>query len=302
MKNKKRNIIILIIIVILAIIGFFLFKNRRVPYVEEKKIEVSSAKKKYTSSVYPYAVDKEREYLETDAITFDSSKATYEFFDYSASKPDKEGNITYKFKYSIDVPISFTIDNNKKIPNYNYTYMFGEIKLFDYYTGKILKSKKTSQDESVNISSIEKAEQKDMKYTKITWGKNTYKIGSKTESKSTWGTVEKNAGENNTTNYKKSNKIISEITIYAPEDYDGIMIALNKKGVDKDSFLKTIEETKKYEELKAKSEETGEKSKELIEYEKENKKTYKLLERRDKKEYANDTFYVVKLSDIKKAK
>ena len=49
--------------------------------------------------------------------------------------------------------------------------------------------------------------------------------------------------------YNDANRLTMNAYIYAPKDYDGLMIALNKNGTSKEIVLKQIEFNNKYNEL-----------------------------------------------------
>ena len=88
--------------------------------------------------------------------------------------------------------------------------------------------------------------------------------------------------------------------VYAPKDYDGLMVFFMKSGTSKNDYLNGLDYNKEYKELLKQYNETGEKSEKLEEIEKNNKRVYKLLEARygANEDYKNDYFYVIRLIDI----
>ena len=94
------------------------------------------------------------------------------------------------------------------------------------------------------------------------------------------------------------------VYIYAPKDYDGLMIALNKKGTSKQSILEQMELNNKYEELSKEALDNGEKSEELIKLESKLSGSTKILD--TNYEYINsintkDELYAMRVNDINKA-
>ena len=309
--KKKRFLIFLALLLIIAIgvlIYFLLIKNSNnkelIPYVEEHNIMVYSAKKEFTLPVSPYSKDTKGNLLENKAIKYKDTEATYSFSDYSVSKSDDEGYSTYTFKINTEVPVTFTVDSSKKLPNYKYTYMYVQPAVFDYYTGDLCKEKNSSKNGSVNYYEIENPKVEDMNYTEITWKDKTYLVGVKMESASKWTGLKNTSKKNNIYTYKDTNKVTTKVTIYAPTDYDGLMLSLRKKGSSKQDLLDQLEYNNEYNKLLKQAEKTGKKSDELIEMEYNNTKVFKLLESRYKngKDFKNDDFYVIRINDIVKAK
>ncbi|MBR6033246.1 MAG: hypothetical protein IKP28_00590 [Clostridia bacterium] len=261
-------------------------------YVEKNNIKVLSATDNYTNPVYCYTTNREETKDLVDVgVSFEKTSASYKFYDYSVSKADKDGNVTVSFKYDMTVPIKYTrTDYSNKI-NYYYNVMQSSPVLFDYYTGEeyLLNEYSASASEDT----------KKMKYNEIKWENKTYKIGVRADTVIKWNgkeTVSENvyADTKNTT-----------ITYYisVPQSYDGLMVAIQKNGVTKQDFEDTRNYNKKYNDLKEQAEKTGEKSKELIEWEKKANTMIKLFESRiENKKYTKDDFYVFKVKDIKPAK
>ena len=69
------------------------------------------------------------------------------------------------------------------------------------------------------------------------------------ESSSKWDGITKVNSSEGIDTYNDTNRLTINAYIYAPKDYDGLMIALNKNGTSKEIVLKQIEFNNKYNEL-----------------------------------------------------
>ena len=89
-----------------------------------------------------------------------------------------------------------------------------------------------------------------------------------------------------------------------PKDYDGVMVAILKRGSNGKSYAKYKLRYDKYQELLKDYENTGKKSKELIEFEKDQFKVYSLFESINDKnlKYTRDDYIVFRMSEIEKTK
>lgn len=312
MKNKKLGIIIgiiVILILILALIFFFYKKNNHKenvikPYIEENNIEIVSSTDEFKIPVKPYARNKENKMpTEVDGVVFEDTIGTYKFYDYSVSDVDKNNYVIYSFKYDVVVPISYTV-NTSKLTNTNWSrsYAFLQANVFDYYTGELYNEKNISVTGNINYHNVNNENEEDMAYTNITWNGKEYKIGVRMESSSKWDGITKVSSSEGIDTYNDTNRITVVVYIYAPKDYDGLMVALNKNGTSKDIVLKQIEFNNKYNELLKDEPNNGEKSEELVEIEKKLNKIYKLLDEqyKDIKERNKNDFYVIRVNEISK--
>lgn len=305
MEKKKILLITVIIFVILAIAIFLLLRkdnNRIIPFVEENNIEILSAKDIYDNPVYIFTQDVNNNVIYLDNISFENSKATYNFYDYSVSNEDENGYVTFSFKYDQEVPIKYETNNTQS----NWYYSFSSVPplLFDYYTGEEYRVKNVSLDgKNIILYDENKSNNEsnnDMKYTDISWDGNTYKIGVRAETTSEW--------EGNKIIEKQEDKILygdishstTTVYVYAPKDYDGLMINILKRGSSKDSFEIQNNEYQEYLNLQKEEEETGEKSEKLIAIEEKRNKIIKLFESKYQEniKYNKDDFYVIRLTDI----
>ena len=304
-NNKKKNKTIIFIILGLFLIVLLLLlikkkKNELKPYVKEKEIEILPADGEYSISVEPYFKDKNNNVFDIEGITWKKTSSTYRFYDYSVTKPDSKGYVTHTFMVDITTPIEYVEESDRTYPYHTYTSFFRQPSIFDYYTGTVFKEIHLSKNNTVNYYDVKPTDE-DMAFTEISWKDKTYRIGVKAETSMKWDGINKIDNGNGTRTVKDKSTIFIEITIYAPKEYDGLMVFLNKKGTSNQDLFDQLEYNNKYNELVKEFNETGEKSKELKEMEERNTRYFKLLESRVKgeTELKNDTFYVIKVSDIK---
>ena len=318
-KNNKKKIVLILLgvlfifIVILLLILLLSGKKIRTyveekeveirPYVEEKEIEILPADGEYSISVEPYFKDVNKNVIDLEGITWSKTASTYRFYDYSVTEPDSEGYVTHTFNVDITTPIEYVEESNRTYPYNKYTSVLSQPSIFDYYTGTVLKEVHLSKNNTVNYYDVKPTEE-DMAFTEVSWKDKTYRIGVKIETSMKWDGINKTDNGNGTRTVKDKSTTFIEITIYAPKEYDGLMVFFNKKGTTKQNLFNQIEYNNKYNELVKEFNETGEKSEELQEMEERNTRNFKLLESKVKgePELKNDTFYVFKVSDIKEKK
>lgn len=307
----KKKIIIISLIALLLVIGLIVLiicikkdkESTIKPYVEENNIKVVSSKDEFKIPFEPYARDKtDKSPIDVDGVNFEDTIGIYKFYGYSESDVDENNYVTYSFKYDVVVPISYTIDTSKlNNTNWSRSYAFLQANVFDYYTGELYREKNISVTGNMNFHNIDDVTD-DMAYTNITWNDKEYKIGVRMESSSKWDGVNKVNSSQGIDTYKDINRITMTAYVYAPKDFDGLMVALNKNGTSKDIVLKQIEFNDRYNELIKEEQNNKEKSTELTEMENKLNKLYKLLDNRymDIKERTADDFYVIRLNKISK--
>lgn len=307
----KKKIIIISLIALLLVIGLIILiicikkdkESTIKPYVEENNIKVVSSKDEFKIPFEPYARDKtDKSPIDIDGVNFEDTIGIYKFYGYSESDVDENNYVTYSFKYDVVVPISYTIDTSKlNNTNWSRSYAFLQANVFDYYTGELYREKNISVTGNLNYHNIGDVTD-DMAYTNITWNDKEYKIGVRMESSSKWDGVNKVNSSQGIDTYKDINRITMTAYVYAPKDFDGLMVALNKNGTSKDIVLKQIEFNNRYNELIKEEQNNKEKSTELTEMENKLNKLYKLLDNRymDIKERTADDFYVIRLNKISK--
>ncbi len=304
-KEKKKKILIIsgvFLLLIICIILFLLLRKNK-PYVIEKGIPILSADEEYSISTEPYFKDANGNVIDVDGTTWSISKVTYKFYDYSVSEPDEDNYVTHKFKIEAKTPIEYLEENNRNYPYHKYTFLFTQPSIFDYYTGTIFSEKHVSKNNTVNYHDIN-SNNDDMAFTEVTWEGKTHKIGVRVESSMKWDGIKKTDNGNGTSTIKDTSTTNIEINIYAPKEYDGLLTFFKKKETTKQDLLDQLDYNNRYKELVKEAEKTGVKSDELKDMEERNNKHFKLLESKtkDKEELKNDTFYVIRVSDIKKAK
>ena len=307
----KKKIIIISLIALLLVIGLIILiicikkdkESTIKPYVEENNIKVVSSKDEFKIPFEPYARDKtDKLPIDIDGVNFEDTIGIYKFYGYSESDVDENNYVTYSFKYDVVVPISYTIDTSKlNNTNWSRSYAFLQASVFDYYTGELYREKNISVTGNLNFHNINDVTDY-MAYTNITWNDKEYKIGVRMESSSKWDGVTKVNSTGSIDTYKDINRITMTAYVYAPKDYDGLMVALNKNGTSKDIVLKQIEFNNRYNELIKEEQNNKEKSTELTEMENKLNKLYKLLDNRymDIKERTADDFYVIRVNEISK--
>lgn len=307
----KKKIIIISLIALLLVIGLIILiicikkdkESTIKPYVEENNIKVVSSKDEFKIPFEPYARDKtDKSPIDIDGVNFEDTIGIYKFYGYSESDVDENNYVTYSFKYDVVVPISYTIDTSKlNNTNWSRSYAFLQANVFDYYTGELYREKNISVTGNLNFHNINDVTD-DMAYTNITWNDKEYKIGVRMESSSKWDGVTKVNSTGSIDTYNDTNRLTVIGYIYAPKDYDGVMVSLNKNGTSKDIVLKQIEFNNRYNELIKEEENKKEKSNELTQMENKLNKMYKLLDTQymDTNKRNNNDFYVIRVNEISK--
>jgi len=307
----KKKIIIISLIALLLVIGLIILiicikkdkESTIKPYVEENNIKVVSSKDEFKIPFEPYARDKtDKSPIDIDGVNFEDTIGIYKFYGYSESDVDENNYVTYSFKYDVVVPISYTIDTSKlNNTNWSRSYAFLQANVFDYYTGELYREKNISVTGNLIFHNINDVTD-NMAYTNITWNDKEYKIGVRMESSSKWDGVTKVNSTGSIDTYNDTNRLTVIGYIYAPKDYDGVMVSLNKNGTSKDIVLKQIEFNNRYNELIKEEENKKEKSNELTQMENKLNKMYKLLDTQymDTNKRNNNDFYVIRLNEISK--
>ena len=316
-KNNKKNKTIIFIslglfLIVFLIVLLLLLKGKETKvneikelksYVEEKGIEVLPADGKYSISVEPYFKDKKNNIIDLKDINMSKSTSTYRFYDYSVTEPDSEGYVTHTFMVDITTPIKYVKKSNKKYSYHTYTSCFRHPSIFDYYTGTVFKDTRSSKNNTVNYYDV-KSTNEDMAFTEVSWKDKTYRIGVKADASIKWDGMKVAINGNGTITIKDKSTLFIKITIYAPKEYDGLMVFLNKESTSKQDLLDQIEYNNRYNELVKEFNETGVKSEELKEMEEINTSNYKLLDSNVKgqPELKNDAFYILRVNEIKPKK
>ena len=240
MKNNKKLIIgaialILIALLLLFILFFSKKESKILPYVEEKEIKVLDSNEKMVIKYTPYSADSNKTPIDIDGIEFEDTTGTYSFYDYSETNQNDNETTLYSFKYDLEVPIRFTFDNSK-VSTISRRIAFIEPILFDYYTGEVYNTKNVSPSGNIKFDVTLDTED-DYGYTDITWNDKTYRIGARVEISSKWDGVNRIYSNGSIDTYEDTSRITAIVYILAPKDYDGLMLALNNKGSNKQVVL-----------------------------------------------------------------
>lgn len=305
-KNKVLIILVTSIVATATIIGTVLAikgrdKNKQpdegnkeepiISYVEKNNIDISPSQQDYKIPVIPYAKDADKNIISPDGVTFEEAVATFKFYDYEVSEEDENGYANFSYKYDIEIPIKYTVDTSKSNPKWSRTLALPCAVQFDYYTGDVYREKNASVNGTkinyYNTDNIGATE--DMNYTNITWEDKTYRIGVRTEAESKWDGSQEVQSADGIKTYTDVCRSTITVYIYAPKEYDGLMIALYKGGTSKEAVIAEMEEYNKY---------LGEHTEAIEDSENH---TYKLLASKynDDTKYTKDDFCVIRASDIK---
>ena len=302
-KDKKKSNKILFIIIgvvfFLALIAILIwFFTRPVPFVIRERIKILDAKGNYSNPVYLYAKTSAGEYIH-EGINFKDSNAEYKFYDLK-KETDGEYDI-YTFKQDITISVEYT----RTYKGGRWTYSFSQVDpmLFDYYTGEVYNKGMTAVDNSLIGIGIESSKA-NMGMTTIKWNNNKYEIGVLEEYSSKWDGNKKLSEDGDNAVYGDTSRATALFTVKVPKDYDGVMVAILKRGSYEKSYAKYKERFDKYQELLKDYENTGEKSEELIEFEKDQFKVRSLFESINDKDltYTKDDYIVFRMSEIEKIK
>ncbi len=294
--NKK--LFLLVIICLFTLTGCF---KKDIPYMEKfDNVKYSKSNSILESGVYFYSVDENNVETKFDDIRFVDNKMKYEYSNFKVSKPDKNGNVKLSFDCKLSTDVEFYTSHKGK---WYYSYSYTSPGVFDYYTGEIYRSNQTNVGAANNLmkNGIETEGKDKPKYTKIVFNKKETKIGVLEKfNMGEWQDAEKLGVENGEAHYKVPSECIVTTEITMPENYDGVVIMLNKEGTTEESYNKSKEDYNKLVELQQKAKEEGKKSKELIELEKKNDIVHKIVdpedeERKDKK---IEDYYYIRVSDI----
>ena len=249
---KKKIVIIISAIVFLLLIALIIIlclafnkkdntsKEELIPYVEKEKIEITD---NYNVSVpfTPYAKDTNKNITVLDGVKFETNDGTYKFHSLSITEPDKDNYVIYSFLYDAVVPVKYTVDTTKTYPSWNRSYGVLLAIFFDYYTGDLYNTKIETVSGKINVIDSNTVTSDDYAFTNVSWDNKEYKIGVRTELSSKWDGIKKVSSNNNIDSYSDTNRISVTVKIYAPKDYDGLLVALNKNGSNKDLILEELD-------------------------------------------------------------
>ena len=298
-KKNKKTFIIMGVILFLAVLAFLIWLiTRPVPFVVKEKIEILDAKGKYSNPVFLYAKTPSGEQI-NEGINFKDSKAEYKFYDLKKETMDEYD--IYTFKQDITISVEYT----RSYKGGRWIYSFSQVDpmLFDYYTGEVYNKGMSVADKSLIGIGIGSSEA-NMGMTTIRWNNNNYEIGVLEEYSSKWDGNKKLSENGDNIVYGDTSRATALFTIRVPKDYDGVMVAILKRGSYEESYAKYKERYDKYQELLKDYENTGKKSNELIEFEEDQFKVRTLFESINNKNltYTKDDYIVFRMSEIERIK
>lgn len=274
-------------------------KKEETPFFEKYEFEIVDKDKTYELPIYFYSQDGDGNLITVDGLEFVPNKMKYEFVDWTKSTPDEDGNVTISFTYKMNTELEYRLPKTNTVEWY-YNYYYNNPFAFDYYTGEMYKSTTVSNLSKTYMNGLEQVDE-EMQYTEITWNGKKTKVGSISYfTFDGWKDKETIDDEEGYYHYKTPISASMTTELKVPEDYDGLMIAINKNGATKESFDEDMELINRMEELKKQADEVGEKSDELVEIEENIKKTHKLIDENDKdrKDMKPEDYYIIKVNDM----
>ena len=178
------------------------------PYAEENGLTFSPLSNDYSLTTYTFPLDHEtHEDLSSDIAEGIPTPAQFTFGEITRTEPDENGYVTITIPYSISTNSDVLLKSDVNFSAHCY---FWFLDLHDYYTGLIF-------NHELNNETLE--------FTEITWDEKTYNIGVseavESNNDSGYTLVEEQEGGNL---YRRNFTYNITITIYAPADYDGLVL------------------------------------------------------------------------------
>ena len=273
---------------------------KELPFVEANELKISDADGVYDYPIYPYIMNLDLETIEVPEIETEATPETIHFHDLKVEETD-EGYL-YSFAWDNEC----TLTTRAKPTSYDWYYTFAAISpvIFDYYTGNTFKDNKNSVDgETVFLESKPSdIGEDDFAYSEVSWDGQTYKVGIH-EDVYYDSNPDPKIKEGDWYIYKDKCITHTKAYIKTDKEFDGLMIAVLKSGIDKEREQKRTAYFARYDELVKEAEETGVKSDELLKYEEKKNRMLNVFESSydDDLHYDKDDFYFIKVSDIPKA-
>ena len=324
-KRKKNNkkcikyLIITIVFIILTVVMILINNksyNDSVSFIAKNNIITSEYSNKYKAPIYTFAIDEKGNPIDIENIKFLDNKMTYNIIDTKREVLDDD-NILITINYEMETDIEY-IETGEVEEEWFRSISYEPIITFDYNTGEIYLENSISDSKKKDINDD------DMKYTTIMVHGEEVKVGLLSNTiESKWESTRYEGNHEDGKHYVTVNRIKMVTYLKAPKSYDGLMLAISKKGMDYDSWKKDYEFETKVNEIekeikenensknkkkdknkdknKDNSEETIEKlKKELETLLKEKEIVHKLIDKNDdtRKDYTKDDFYVIRVADI----
>ena len=281
--RKKKKIItrntILLFLLTLGFLGlmFLLYKLNNseeeidISYISQNKITISSVNSKFKAPVYFYTLDKKNKQIEVEGLEFVNNEIKYSFNDYKKEDLDDD-NILITIPCDMELEVEYD-ETDDVDAEWHYDYDFLPFYAFDYYTGDVYLENIINDSKYTFKTKLEKKDKKkktsldEMKDTEITSENKKISVGIlKNIEKKDLGVAVYQGRSNESKNYKGTSEARVVMYIKAPKDYDGLMLAINKKGMSKELFEKEDKEVE----------------------------AHKLISKDDNK----DDFYVISVSDM----
>ena len=277
-------------IVCLLLFAFLLTGcSKNIPFAEKNAVTFSDLDGTYEAPVFFYtSVD--GQYQKLDDVQVVPHNMTYHFHDYEMSKVDKDGNVLITFICDLTTVKEYYSSHYGRW-GYNDYYLIPSF--MDYYTGDVYRMKYVSSNASTELFGTNNEEATEMKYTTIEWKKKKYSVGIYMDVLVTQGDRIEYGVENGVRHDETPVTITMNVQIKVPENYDGVVLFLNKKGQNEETYLKSKEKNDKLLALQEQAKETGKKSKELKDLEKDMNKVSKL----DLKKKGKNKYYFLRISD-----
>ena len=221
---------------------FVVEKVEQKPFVEENNMKITSADTIFKVPAYCFFTSNGNE-VEMPGIVFDETSAYFRFYDYRVVEQNDDGYQIVSFKCENTTPVNITLAADPGF-SWNLNKISPGVQVFDYYTGE--KYRKTN----VNVKDGEENTNKEFRYTDITFNEKTYTIGVRVETTAIKDWDEQKNADGSISRIDNSYTVFTYF-IYAPKDYDGLMVGLYKPGVSKETYNMFVEYNKKLKELKA---------------------------------------------------
>ena len=298
MNVKKIGIIVLLGVLLLT--GC----NSKEPFFEKKNIKTVNPNQKFKIPVYCVITDLDRNIIDTKDFNCNPNTMTYEIKDLKLEESDKKDREKLSFKIELDMTFKYNFKDFKD--EWTIDTHFIRPNIFDYYTGEIYRENIIEYTDDVSDLGKGVAEDKnELKYTNIKWNDKTIKIGVLHKGlTSEYGNDKFLDYKDGFSYFQRNTKMTEEIIIEYPKDYDGLLLALYKGGMNKKDVENNIKNYKKLVKLQLEERDTGKKSKELEKLENDNNKVRKLVDPFDKERrgFKIDDFYIIRIMDIPELK
>lgn len=262
--KKIRYLLLFLFVILIAGCG-----SSEKAFLENYKYSLANKDDTYEIPSYSYSQNSDGVYEVIDGVEFVQQNHSYKFRDWSRTNEGDKDLITF----SIDITGFVEFYHNAKV-NWKYSYMYYSPKIFDYYTGELYHSSELSPDGSVTLTGKFNDDNDQMKYTDIKFDGETYKIGmSKEGASAEYKDPVIKEYEDGRLHMKTPTSVTVTYRLEVPKDYDGVMIAILKNGITKETFEEIMNKDQRIKELEKQKAETGEESEELKKLKEDNKKT-----------------------------